>query len=84
MNLEFHQHIFDICLYICVCQILRKSVQGETSCSMRTDGQEDSHDKAESSFPQFYERAQIFYVLPTRCIYMSSLYLRTSSDNFPI
>jgi len=38
-------------------QISWKSVQWESSCSMRTDGRTDRHDKADSRFLQFYERA---------------------------
>jgi len=38
-------------------QISLKSVQWEPSCSMRTDGQKDRHDEANSRFSQFSERA---------------------------
>jgi len=34
-----------------------KSVQWEPSCSVRTDGQTDRHDEANSRFSQFSERA---------------------------
>jgi hypothetical protein len=38
-------------------QISLKSVQWESSCSMRTDVQTDGHDEASSRFSQFYEEA---------------------------
>jgi len=34
-----------------------KSVHWEPRCSMRTDGQTDRHDEANSRFPQFCKRA---------------------------
>jgi hypothetical protein len=39
-------------------QISWKSVQWKPSCSMRTDGQTDRHDEANSRFSQFCKRAQ--------------------------
>jgi len=38
-------------------QISWKSVEWEPSCSMRTDGQTDGHNEANSRFSQFCERA---------------------------
>jgi len=38
-------------------QISLKSVQWESSYSMRTETQMDRHDEADSCFWQFYERA---------------------------
>jgi hypothetical protein len=35
------------------CQISRKSVKWEPSCSMRTTGRTDRHDKAHGSFSNF-------------------------------
>jgi hypothetical protein len=51
----------DICVFstdnqtILKYQISRKSIQWKPSCFMRTDGQTDRHDEANSSFSQFCE-----------------------------
>jgi len=46
---------------------------------MRTDGQ----DEGKGRLSMLCERAQKFYVLPTQCIYVFCVDLRTKSDYFP-
>jgi len=62
MELEFSRNIFE------KHQISRKSIQWESSSSMRADGWTDRHDEADGSFPQFRECAYKFYILPTQYI----------------
>jgi hypothetical protein len=53
----------------------------------RTDGQTDKARHNENKycrFLQFSERAGKFYVLPTQCIYVFCVDLRTNSGYFPI
>jgi len=65
-------------------RISLKSVQWERSC-MRVGGRTDRHiTKLTDSLSRFCKRASKFYVLPTQCIYVFCVDLRTNSDYFPI
>jgi hypothetical protein len=54
MKLEFSRQYFQKVFKF---QISWKSVKWEPRCSMRTDGQTDGHDEANSRFTQFFESA---------------------------
>jgi hypothetical protein len=60
------------------------SYRGSQVFFMRTNRRTDRHNETNSHFSQFCERAWIFYVLPTQCIYVFCMYLTTNSDCFPI